>query len=360
MDADSHSTDDIRTHVRTLQEDYIMNLPDRLALSFYTTIAPLCKSHDIYLVRHQETGKLFVKKIIDIYSPDIYEYLRYHPIQGVPRIIASCEEDGRLTIIEEYISGCTLRDKIEATKEASRIYRLARSGQTDAAASKAIPETYEAAGSKAAWPPYELPDDCLTVSLIGRYMIQLCEILERLHSLAPPMIHRDIKPSNIMITAHHNVVLMDFNAARYYSGSAERESDTRLLGTHGYAAPEQYGFRESMPQTDLYSVGRILQEAVDSLPSEDHTFDAVIAKCTQMDPSRRYASAGALKAAIRKNLARYHRMDSSDPAANPHLPPGYGTRGFLLLRTPGPALMNAFVAVILFILFILLIFIVGV
>lgn len=261
-----------------------MNLSDSLSVSCYDMIAPINESHQVYLVRHQESGRLFVKKILSVYSADIYRKIRRHPVAGIPVIAASCEEDGRLIVIEEFISGNTLSDLIELTR---------RSG----AAPSGSPES--------TCPSSVIPNEPLTIPKIGRYMIKLCEILERLHSLDPPVIHRDIKPSNIMITAGDAVVLLDLNAARYYSGSPGRSADTRLLGTHGYAAPEQYGFRESSPQTDLFAVGMTLKETVDALPYEDHTFDAVIRKCTQMDPSKRYASAGALKAAIQRSLVRY-------------------------------------------------------
>ena len=263
-----------------------MNLSDPLSVSCYDMIAPINESHQVYLVRHQESGRLFVKKILSVYSADIYRKIRRHPVAGIPVIAASCEEDGKLIVIEEFISGNTLSDLIELT------------GRSEAAP-YGSPES--------ACPSSVIPNEPLTIPKIGRYMIRLCEILERLHSLDPPVIHRDIKPSNIMITPGDTVVLLDLNAARYYSGSPGRSADTRLLGTHGYAAPEQYGFRESSPQTDLFAVGMTLKETVDALPYEDHTFDAVIRKCTQMDPSKRYASAGALKAAIQRSLVRYER-----------------------------------------------------
>ena len=140
-------------------------------------------------------------------------------------------------------------------------------------------------------------------------------------------------------------MLLDFNAARFYSGEPGRESDTRLLGTKGYAAPEQYGFGESSPQTDLYSIGRVLQECVDVLPKTDidsgnhigrqksasekitdpHTFDSVIQKCTQMTPSKRYSSAAALKNALLGCLGRSSRPDIMGPMINPYLPPGFRT-----------------------------------
>ena len=279
-----------------------MDLSDRLAVSYYKTVAPINELHNVDLVRHQVTGRLCVRKTLDVYSSDIYSALYRHPVKGIPRILATCEENGKLTVIEEFISGCTLLDLIESTRKAGS------------------PDTGTAAEDVTLY-------DKLTVSSIGRYMIQLCEILERIHSLDPPLIHRDLKPSNIMITNCDNVILLDFNAARYYTGSTSQGQDTRLLGTQGYAAPEQYGFRESSPRTDLYSVGRILEEAVASLPVRDHTFDTVIDKCTQMDPSGRYPSAGALKAALEKCLARYEYRTSPDRSrtVNPYLPPGMRT-----------------------------------
>ena len=240
-----------------------MDLSQRLSNSFYQVIATINEPHNVYLVRHRDSGRFYVKKILDVYSADVYKELQAHPISGIPRIIDSWEEDSRLVIIEEFISGVTLRDIIENDNS----------------------------------------DTCgiQTVEQIGHYMISLCEILERLHTHNPPLVHRDIKPSNIIITSYDNVILLDFNAARFYSGEPGRESDTQLLGTKGYAAPEQYGFGESSPQTDLYSIGRILQECVNALPennnatgnnidkpstdsakaTDPHIFDNVIRKCTQ-------------------------------------------------------------------------------
>lgn len=77
-------------------------------------------------------------------------------------------------------------------------------------------------------------------------MIMLCNILNALHSMTPPIIHRDIKPSNIIITSYNYAMLLDFNAAKQFSG--QNESDTVLIGTPGYAAPEQYGFGSSSPK----------------------------------------------------------------------------------------------------------------
>ena len=169
-----------------------MDYSKQLALSYYKTIATLNEDHKVYLVQHQETQEIFVKKILTVYNADIYKELSTHHIWGTPRIIDYMEENNQLTLIESYVSGQSL-DKLIQTS-------------------------------------------CLDISDILHYTTELCEILCRLHSMQPPVIHRDIKPSNIMITEHNHVVLLDFNAAKYYAENADK--DTVLLGTKGYAAPE--------------------------------------------------------------------------------------------------------------------------
>ncbi len=156
-------------------------------------------------------------------------------------------------------------------------------------------------------------------------MIDLCNILEKLHSLNPPLIHRDIKPSNIMITSYDRVVLLDFNAAKYCSSDADRTSDTVLLGTQGYAAPEQYGFKESSPQTDIYSLGIVLREATAALAINTHNYDAIINKCTQMDPRKRYRSVKELKMALMRLLGTDTENRSASFLFSYLLPPGFRT-----------------------------------
>ncbi|SCW81306.1 serine/threonine protein kinase [Paenibacillus tianmuensis] len=86
---------------------------------------------------------------------------------------------------------------------------------------------------------------------------QLCGLLDYLHSLRPePIIHRDLKPSNLMLDADGRVRLIDFGTARSFK--AEQAADTVLLGTVGFAAPEQFDGRQSDPHTDLYGLGALL------------------------------------------------------------------------------------------------------
>ena len=89
-----------------------MDLDQRLAISYYKPIAAINEPHHVYLVQHQETKKIAIKKVLDVYNLAVYAELYRNPIAGTPRIINYCEEAGQLTVIEEYISGTSLQDKI--------------------------------------------------------------------------------------------------------------------------------------------------------------------------------------------------------------------------------------------------------
>lgn len=259
-----------------------MDYAGRLEDSYYNTIATINSAHKIYLVQHRESGKIYIRKILDIYNPDIYKYLLEHPITGVPRLYNLYEENGCLILIEEFISGISLQELMDART--------------------------------------------LTVDLIVRFMAELCGILEKLHVLSPPIIHRDIKPSNIIITPCSHVVLIDFNAAKYLTETSDH--DTALLGTKGYAAPEQYGFGSSTPRTDIYALGILLKELSSSLSVQTGIFDTVISKCTEMNPSDRMETVQKLKNEIEK----LQGCDSKEPSKvlptpwENLVPPGFRTK----------------------------------
>lgn len=296
-----------------------MDYARRLSISYYKTVAPINEAHNVDLVRHQETGRFFVRKTLDVYTASVYEQLRRNPVRGIPEVIDFCEENGRLILIEEFISGRTLREildesRLPRTEEAGSRGPARYEGGEGEALSGGNTLTAKGAGSNA-----------LTAEMVGHYMISLCGILQRLHSMDPPIIHRDIKPSNIIIGGYGDAYLLDYNAARHYRTGEDPDMDTRLLGTQGYAAPEQYGFGQSSMQTDIYSLGKILSECAQCLPPEDHTFDRVIQKCTQMDPAKRYSSAARLRAALQKCLGISERADITGSVVNPYLPPGFRT-----------------------------------
>lgn len=97
--------------------------------------------------------------------------------------------------------------------------------------------------------------------------MQICKILMELHGMNPPIIHRDIKPANVMIMPEGVVKLLDFSVAK--AENITKKRDTVLLGTSGFAAPEQYGFSASTPQTDIYVMGVLMNLMLTrKMPSE--------------------------------------------------------------------------------------------
>ena len=201
-----------------------MNASEAYILSSYKEIAVLNAEHGVTLVQDTTSGIVYVKKILTIYNAEVYRTLKNHPVPGIPEIIEMVEEDDRLIVIEEYIGGQTLRAILDN--------------------GNLFPEE-EAV----------------------RIVEQVCVIVNDLHSADPPIIHRDIKPSNIICTPDGSIRLLDMNAARkVVTGKSE---DTQLIGTVGYAAPEQFGFGASTVQTDIYAIGVLLCELMTGvLPKE--------------------------------------------------------------------------------------------
>lgn len=96
----------------------------------------------------------------------------------------------------------------------------------------------------------------LPVSQVLAYAHQLCDVLTYLHQHQPPIIFRDLKPTNVMATATGDVFLIDFGIARVFKEG--QQQDTILLGSPGYAPPEQHGSSQTNPRSDLYSLGATL------------------------------------------------------------------------------------------------------
>ena len=85
---------------------------------------------------------------------------------------------------------------------------------------------------------------------------QLCDVLEYLHSQNPPIIFRDMKPGNVMLTRNGHIKLIDFGIARFFRPTGAH--DTQLLGTPGFAPPEQYGKAQTDVRSDIYSLAMTL------------------------------------------------------------------------------------------------------
>jgi len=150
---------------------------------------------------------------------------------------------------------------------------------------------------------------------VCRWAIQILDALSYLHANSPtPVIYRDLKPSNLIVLPDESIKLIDFGSARLYKNNGS--DDTVYLGTPGYAAPEQYGFGQTDERTDIYNFGMTLFHLLTGnhpLNTEtsmigkqldaagvSNKLKAIILKCTEADPDRRYANTYEIKKAFIK------------------------------------------------------------
>ena len=113
------------------------------------------------------------------------------------------------------------------------------------------------------------------------------------------IVHRDVKPENVIVSPSGRVVLVDFNASRIMKASGK---DTVVLGTVGYASPEQMGVSKSDNRTDIYAAGVMLNVMLTGKhPSEKMAkgrAGKIVRKCTFVSPEERFQSAEKLKKAL--------------------------------------------------------------
>lgn len=149
-------------------------------------------------------------------------------------------------------------------------------------------------------------------------LVQLCACLIHLHEQTPhPIVFRDLKPSNCMVTPEGKLTLIDFGIARYHKPG--RKSDTLVIGTPGFCAPEQYGQGQTDPRSDLYALGAMTWHLLSGLdpaavgfqfpplrqvaPHTSEALEAIVARCVSFAPAGRYPSARELLADLRWALA---------------------------------------------------------
>jgi len=199
-----------------------------------------------------------------------------HP--NLPRIHDHFTENGRSYVVMDFIAGDTLEDYVD---------EFVRRFSVEAA---------------------------LEIGL------QLCTVLDYLHTHQPPLIFRDIKPANIMRTADNHVYLIDFGIARHFKPG--KAKDTIPLGSRGYAAPEQYGKAQTTPQSDIYGLGATLHQLLtgddpsltlfhfepvrlSKLPISAQ-LDALLKQMVEMEMSKRPASMVIVKQELQRRYCHHH------------------------------------------------------
>ncbi|MDQ1379130.1 MAG: eukaryotic-like serine/threonine-protein kinase [Acidimicrobiaceae bacterium] len=153
------------------------------------------------------------------------------------------------------------------------------------------------------------------------------------------IIHRDIKPANILLGPDGRAKVADFGIARVIESPAAAEAANvetaspltgigLVVGTPAYLAPERAMGEPATPQSDLYSVGVVLYEALTGAkpfpgktpvaiaaaavqgtaqdpmvlrPDADRQFVSVIGRAMALDPADRYSTAAEMAADLRRH-----------------------------------------------------------
>ena len=199
---------------------------------------------DIQLVAAD--GKLYVRRYREI-SQELFRRIRDVSCPYLERLVEQSEDENGAYFISEYVEGTPASERTFSEKEAVKL------------------------------------------------LLELCAAIKALHRAG--VIHRDIKPSNIICGNDGHIWLIDFDSARLRVEFQSR--DTEILGTGGYAAPEQYGFMQTDDRSDIYAFGVTMEELLGE-NADKPKFRRIIRRCTQFDPGRRYRDISAVRRAIKR------------------------------------------------------------
>ena len=131
--------------------------------------------------------------------------------------------------------------------------------------------------------------------MVRKITVKICDGLTVLHKNG--IIHRDITAKNIIIGVDGNVKIVDYGISRIIKDS--QGTDTEILGTVGYAPPEQFGFLQTDIRTDIYSVGVLMNYMLTGAFSKEVKYNGkmknVLNICLNLRPEKRYSSTENLK-----------------------------------------------------------------
>lgn len=213
------------------------------------------ESSKIFVYQNINTDKKLVKRVSKNRNDEVFKSIRNKDIDNLLKIYEVCSDEDDLIVLEEFIEGKPLLKVLEKGN--------------------------------------------LPVKIACRYAYQICNALSGLHNLG--IIHRDIKPSNVIINGENEAVLIDLGIARKIASN--EESDTRELGTVGYAAPEQFGLSQSGKSTDIYSLGILLNIMITGVHPAISTakgrIGKVINKAISTEISKRYNDAKEMQKSLR-------------------------------------------------------------
>lgn len=212
----------------------------------YETVKTIKHSErgSVSLLQNKQNGTRFVFRHYRG-NGEVYRKLVGISCPNLPQIMETAERDGMVAVLEEYIQGDSLA--------------------------------------------YLLEGALFSHAEARKITMQLCNALWVLHKLGA--VHRDIKPENVIIRGSE-AILIDFDASRIFK--SDTNQDTQILGTTGYAAPEQYGIAQTDERADIYSLGVLLNIMLTGKhPSKELAsgrLGRIVQKCTMVNPEKRYKS----------------------------------------------------------------------
>ena len=143
------------------------------------------------------------------------------------------------------------------------------------------------------------------------WAVQICGVLDYLHSQSPPILYRDTKPSNIMIRYEDGTaMLIDFGLARTIHPGSEKGKTA--IGTEGYSPPEQYmGNPET--RSDVYALGATMHHLLtgefpavpfqfsyvrDLNPDVSEPLEMIVMKALEIEIEDRFSTAREMQEAL--------------------------------------------------------------
>ena len=231
------------------REEYITKI-----LQLYSLVGVLSEKNDckVLRLRSKALGQDIVLRSLPRHL-EAYEFLCTVRCTHLPEIYDAFDMDDGQIVLEEYIDGITVSQVMET-------------------------DQYRSAGAR-------------------RVLFGVCNALTVLHNQG--IVHRDVKPDNVLIEKSGRVVLIDFNASRMESNVSK---DTVIMGTVGYASPEQLGLSQSDARTDIYAAGVLYNVMLTgqhpSVAIASGKARRIVRKCTAVNPDERYQTAAELRSAL--------------------------------------------------------------
>jgi eukaryotic-like serine/threonine-protein kinase len=199
----------------------------------------------------------------------------------------------------------------------------------------------------------------LTPARTLNLLMQICDGLAAAHD--KDIVHRDLKPDNIFVSSDADgsdlIKLLDFGVAKLLTGHASDVSvhtvAGSVIGTPAFMSPEQAGGLQVDARSDLYSLGAIMYEMFSGKPpfsgksfgefvrkhlnenprplrhtqggaQTDPRIEAIVMRCLEKNPARRYQSALELRAELYEVYAALETHTGQFSAPEPpagHAPP---------------------------------------